>query len=160
MRATAIILAVVCLAAIVLTGYIYFTANVYITDIECVAEEAAGQEELFGSLKAAAEKGICTGTLFSGGEIGDAADYQFYTYTVHLQNATFVTAEVAEVQVTPMSADVLQTEQAQPISIPARGAGPVRATILTKRDMHNVRELTVTYYLWGMPFSLKTTYSK
>ena len=159
MRAVAIILLVVCLGMIGLTGYLYLTANVTITGIDCVAVDAANQEAVFAGLKEQVSRGIFTGTPFDISEIGNAGDYQFYTYTVHLRNDTFVMAEVAEVQVAPMNGDVLQTEEPQPRAIPARGEGDVQGTILTGKEMHNVRELTVTYYLWGLPFSLRTTYN-
>ena len=76
-----------------------------------------------------------------------------------LRNDTFVRAETVQIQIAPMNGDVLQTAENAPGQIPARGTGEVRATILTRKNMHNVREIMVTYYLWGMPFSLRTTYS-
>lgn len=159
MRPAAIILLVIFLAAVGMTGYIYFTANVIVNDIQCIAADAVNAPEVFQGLKSQAEKGTFTGTPFQTDQIGEAADYQFYTYTVYLQNRTFLKAEVAEVQVTPMNGDVLQMAEDSRISIPARGKGSVQATILTKKDMHNVRELMITYYLWGLPFSIRVTYS-
>ena len=126
MRAATIILVVLCLAAVGLTGYFYFTASLVITGIDCAAVE----------------------------------DSQFLTYTVHLRNESFLRAEVAEIQVTPVSGDILQMAETAPASIPARAEGSVRGTILTGKDMHNVREMVISYYLWGMPFSVKTTYSQ
>ena len=133
MRPVAVILLLICLAAAGLTGYLYFTANVTVADITCVAVDA---------------------------DLGEAEDYQFYEYTVLLRNKTFVKAEVAEIQVTPMHGDVLQTADFRKTDIPARGEGQVTATILTAKGTHNVRELTLTYYLWGLPFSSRVTYSR
>jgi hypothetical protein len=31
------------------------------------------------------------------------------------------------------------------------------ATILTEKNMHAIREVTITYYIWGVPFTMKTT---
>ena len=160
MRPVAIILMVLALALAAVTGYLYFTANVVITDIDCTAMDAADSPEVFQGLKSQLAGGIFTGTPFESEEMGEAADYQFFTYTVHLQNDTFVRAEVAELQVTPMNGDVLQMAEDSPRSIPARGTGTISGTILTKKDMYNVRELIITYYLWGLPFSEKVTYSK
>ena len=47
MRVAAVILMVLCLAAVVLTGYLFVTANVVITGIDCVAADAADQPEIF-----------------------------------------------------------------------------------------------------------------
>ena len=160
MRPIAIILLVICLGLMGLTGYLYFTANVVITDIDCVAVDAADQEAFFDQLKSQVEEGVFTGTPFATGEIGKAADYQFYTYTVRLTNQTFLRLEVAEIQVTPMNGDVLQLAADGPKNVNARSRGSVDATILTGKDNHNVRELVLTYYLWGLPFTERVTYSK
>ena len=34
------------------------------------------------------------------------------------------------------------------------------AMILTDRSMHSVREATVSYYFWGIPFTTKLTLGK
>ena len=160
MRPMAVILLVIFLGLTVLTGYFYFNTQVLVRDITCVAADAADQEALFQELKRQVEAETFTGTPFSTKEMGNAADYQFYTYTAHLGNQTFIQAEVAEMQVTPMNGDVLQIADPDPIAIPGRGEGTVQATILTRKDMHNVRELMITYYLWGLPFSARVTYSR
>lgn len=160
MRPLAVILLAVFLALAVYTGYLYINSQIVIRDIDCTATDAADQEALFLELKGQAAAGTLTGTPFAAEDLGDAADYQFYTYTVFLRNQTFIQAEVAEIQVTPMNGDVLQLREENPIAVPARNDGAVQATILTRKGMHNVRELTVTYYLWGLPFSLRTTYSE
>ena len=160
MRIAAILLIIVCLAAAGFTGYLYLTAQVTVSDIDCIAADAADQEEAFDLLKAQTEAGIFTGTPFDLGEIGDAQDYQFFTYTVQLRNGTFIQAEMAEFQITPMNGDVLQLEETQSKHISARSFGTIQGTILTKKGMHNVREINISYYLWGLPFALRTTYSK
>ncbi len=160
MRPAAIILLILFLALAVLTGLLYFSANVTVTDIECIAEDAAEQEARFLQLREQAGAGTFTGTPFDTSGIGEAADCLFYTYTVHLRNETFLPLKAAEVQVSPMQDDLLQAPEDGPVTIPARGQGTVRAVILTKKGSHPVRELTLTYYLWGLPFSVKTAYSK
>lgn len=160
MRPIAIGLLVVCLGLIGLTGYLYFTANVLITDIECIATDAADQKETFDWLKTQTEEGTFVGTPFHTEEMGEAGEYQFLTYTARISNGSFLKAEVAEMQVTPMNGDVLQMAAEGLKSIPARRSGSVSATILTRKGGHNVRELVLTYYLWGLPFSERVTYSK
>ena len=160
MRPVAVILLLICLAAAGLTGYLYFTANVTVADITCVAVDAADRRDVFQELKKQTENDTFAGTPFDTANLGEAEDYQFYEYTVLLRNKTFVKAEVAEIQVTPMHGDVLQTADFRKTDIPARGEGQITATILTAKGTHNVRELTLTYYLWGLPFSSRVTYSR
>jgi len=159
MRVLTIILLIVFLALAGLTGYLYLNTNVMVTGIDCAAVDALDQPELFQRLKEQADGGTFAGTPFDISEFGEEKDYQFFTYTVRLRNDSFVRAEVAEVQVTPMNGDVLQTAAENAVAIPARGRGNVQAVILTKKEMHSIRELTITYYLWGLPFSERVTYS-
>ena len=160
MRPVAVILLVCFLALAGTAGYLYMTANVYITDIDCVAEDAGNQPALFAELKERLQANSFTGIAFDPSGMGEAQDCQFYTYTVRLRNDSFVEARVAEIQVFPAGRDILQMPEEQESSIPARGTGEIQARILTGKDMHNVREMMITYYLWGLPFSMRTTYSK
>ncbi len=160
MKAAGIILIVLCIAALGFTGYLYLTANVTVTGTGCTAADAADMADTFGALKAAIASEAFVGTLYQAKpELGDPGAWQFYTYKVRLRNASFLPAEAVEIQVTPMDADVLQIGDTVRHDLQARSTGDFTATILTKKEMHNVRELMVTWYIWGMPFSQKVTYT-
>lgn len=160
MKAAAIILVVLCIAALGCVGFLYMTANMTVVATGVSAVEASAQPEMFNSLKEQAEKGELVGTRFSGGEIGKVEDCAFYTYTVRLKNDCFLDADVVELQVTPLGGDALQTGSTAAQSLKAHTVGDFQTTVLTKKDMHNVREITVTWYFWGIPFRTKTTAGK
>ncbi len=160
MKATGIILILLCVAALVFTGYLYMNTNVTVIGTGCTAVDAMDMADTFNGLKEGIAAESFVGTLFQvKPELGDPAAYQFYTYTVRLQNGTFLPAEVVELQVTPMDADVLQIGDTVRHDLAARSTGDFSATILTTKEMHNVRELKVTWYIWGMPFSQKVAYT-
>ena len=159
MRVTAVLLLVLCLAAVFLTGCLYFTANIEVTGITCIARDALDQQDLFRSLKSAVSSGSFTGTPFNVSSFGGAEDCLFYEYTVEMRNDSFLRAEVIEIQITPMNGDILQIGDPEARDLAPRSRGSFSAVILTSRNMHNVREMTVTYYLWGLPFSARVTYS-
>ena len=115
---------------------------------------------LAGSSVSVVETSTFTGTRFSADPIGTADQYQFLTYTVRLDNHAFLTADVIEIRITPMPGDVLQLGEEAEHSLPSGKKADLSATILTARDMHSVREATVTYYFWGIPFSEKSTLGK
>ena len=56
-----------------------------------------------------------------------------------------------------MQGDVLMISDRPEHSVPAGKKEYLSATILTARDMHSVREATVTWYFWGVPFSSRLT---
>lgn len=158
MKVVAILSVLVLIASLFGVGYLYLTANVTVEAIGVVAVEASTQPELFAQLKQQVESQQVLGTAYTTQPLGDAESYQFLTYTVRLKNSCFVTADMVEVQVTPMQGDVLQTADTSARALSARSTGDLTATILTDINMHSVRELNITYYMWGIPFSLRTTY--
>lgn len=158
MKYAAIFMVLVLIASLVGVGYLYLTANVTVQAVGVTAVEASTQPALFEELARQVENRQVLGTAFSSVPLGSVENYQFYTYTVRLRNNSFVTADMVEVQVTPMEGDVLQIGDDTARALPARSTGDITATILTDVNMHSVRELIVTYYMWGIPFSLKTAY--
>ena len=158
MKPIAILLILLCIAALIGVGFLYATSNVVIEGYGCIAYETSQQPDSFNALKTGTVSDSFTETLFTESEIGDPDDYQFYEYTLRLQNNSFLKAEVIEIQVTPMSGDVAQLSAPDEKHLSPRSSGDFSTTILTSREMHNIRELTVSYYLWGIPFSTKVTY--
>lgn len=161
MKKFAIFLIFVIFAAMIGIGYVYFIASVDIVSYGCMAVEASTQEELFGQLKSGLKDGTFSGILYqTDPELTSSGDYVFYTYTVRLRNNTFLTADMVEMQVTMKEGDVLQIGDNTPKALRSRQTGDIQATILTDRSTNNVRELTITYYMWGMPFSSRTVYGQ
>ena len=158
MKYAAIAAALLLIASLVGVGALYLTANVTVEAVGVVAVEASTQPEVFFSLKEQQQNGHITGTVYTSASIGDAENYQFYTYTVRLKNNCFLPADMVELQVTPMEGDVLQIGDTSAKVLAARTTGDIQATILTDFGMHAVRELNITYYMWGLPFTLRTTY--
>jgi hypothetical protein len=77
--------------------------------------------------------------------------------SLKITNKTFLKAEVVEVSVTPMDGDMLQMGQNQAVDLDSGKSIGLTTTILTTKEGHNVREGTVTYYFWGIPFSRRIT---
>lgn len=158
MKYIAILSVLVLIVALVGVGYMYMTANITVDTVSVVAMEAANQPVHFAELRQQLRLGAVTGTPFvQAQELADAENYQFLTYTVRLKNGTAVTADMVELQVTPMAGDILQIGSYHDVKLPSGQTVDATATILTDRNMHSIREVTITYYIWGVPFSMKTT---
>lgn len=157
MKVFAIILIVLLLAAVAGLGYLYFSATMEIEVTGCIATDAATQADTFQELKTAAEEETLTGTLFRKPGEATPEACVFYTYTVKVTNKTFLKAEVIEISVTPMDGDILQMGDMQAHDLDSGRTAELSATILSLKESHSVREGTVTYYLWGIPFSRRVT---
>ena len=160
MKPLGIILILLVLAAIVGVGYLYLNANRDIRFEACIATDGMTQIDFFNNLKSKVASSAFVGTRFTGGSLGTADQYQFLTYTVHLSNHTFLKAEVIEIRITPMQGDVLQIGEENVHDLLSGQQMDLSATILTDRAMHSVREATVSYYFWGIPFTTKLTLGK
>lgn len=158
MKYLAMLMVLVLLAAVVGVGWLYMTSTVTVEAARVVAMEATAQEDYFRLLKEQMASGHVIGTQYTQEALGSPENYQFYTYTIRLKNNTFLTADMVELQVTPMTGDVLQIGDDTARALAAHSTGDIQATILTDVNMHSVRELNVTYYMWGIPFTLRTTY--
>ena len=158
MKIFAIISVLVLLLTLVGVGSLYMTANIYVEACGVVTVEASAQQTLFDSLATQTRLGAVVGTSFTGQtELGGSENYQFCLYTLRLRNNCRIPAEMVEVQVSPMAGDVMQLGDAPLINVQPGGSAEVTAIILTDASMHPVREVTVTYYMWGIPFTLKAT---
>ena len=160
MKAVAIILIILCLAALVGVGYLYASSNLSVSFVECIANDPMVQTEYFSSLKESMENESFVGTRFTRDALSTPDLYQFFTWTVKLENRTFLDADVAEIQITPMSGDVQQIGDTNPHTVRSWHEGTLSATVLTSRSMHSVREAIVTWYFWGIPFSARVTLGK
>lgn len=154
--------AIICIILLLLTsisvGAMYMTSNVTVIAQGVTAVEASNNAELFAELAAQVRAGAVVGTAFvTTQELSSADDYVLYTYTFRLENNTALPAEMIEVQITPMSGDILQTGSDHVLILSAHSIGDITATLLTEKSMHPIREVNITYYMWGIPFTIRTT---
>ena len=109
MKRFAIVSVVLLLIALLGVGAMYMTSNVTVIAQGVTALEAYRNYDLFTDLSAQVRAGAVVGTSFvAPQELSSAEDYVFYTYTFRLENNTTLPAEMIEVQITPMSGDILQ----------------------------------------------------
>lgn len=159
MKYVAIVLTFVVLLSAAAAGYIYLTAAVTVSGTGIAVAEASSQQSAFDQLKLQLQEGSATGTLFSSQIPGDASEYKFVTYRVQLKNSTWLDAEMVELQVTSREGDVLQLASGIPDTLEARSSGIYEATILTGVNSYVGREVIVTYYIQGQPYTLRAACS-
>ena len=158
MKIFAILSVLVLLLTLVGVGSLYMTANIYVEACGVVTAEASSQQQLFDSLAEQVRLGAVVGTPFtSAASLSGPENYKFCIYTLRLRNDCRIPAEMVELQVSPMAGDVLQIGDAPFVTVQPGNTAEITAVILTDAAMHSVREVTVTYYMWGIPFTLKTT---
>lgn len=156
MKYIAWFMVVLVVLAIAGVGYIYFTAQVTIGESAVQTLPATQQEELFNQIKHEVELQSFQGTMLSKEAIEeDISSYGFNTYAIEIKNQTFLPADTIEIQTVPSEFDVLQLKQENPLRIEKRSDGRIQATILTKQGTYATREFVITYYLWGLPFTLR-----
>ncbi len=174
MKPVAIVLIIICLGVIVGTGYLYMSANIVVTATGCVATDASYLSASYEALKESLKQQTFSGTIFNADLPDNPEDALFLTYTVELKNNTFLPADIVELQITPLAGDMLQIAPLSDIvlqglvqwdwnpiqtTLPAQSSVRVSATVLTKKDSHSIRDMKITWYQWGLPFSTTLRYS-
>ena len=119
------------------------------------AQDRAGE---FERVKEAANQRSLLGTILKDGGVGDAGDYSFYVYSLRLKNAGLVPAEMVEMQISPAAQDVLFYGAAEETIIMPGETRDVWCVLLTEGTPPAVRDMYITYYLWGHAQEVKYTY--
>ena len=142
-----------------LVGYLFLTAEVQVVDIQ--AQGIAVDPAELEAIKQGIEQETFYGTLFQKPlEWKEASEYVNLTYTLRIRNNCLVPIDMIEVQVIPQSDDILQKADLKVKSLDLKSEGEVQVQILAPRDTHPIREMIVTYYLWGVSGNLKTVYGQ
>ncbi|MHC1785711.1 MAG: hypothetical protein AB9880_01425 [Christensenellales bacterium] len=164
-RAAGLALVLVLLAGAAII-YQLVNCTLGVTPLSAQVIPASEQPEEFRRLQEAITDRALVGTPLQASLPGSAAEYSLIVYTVALRNGGFLPAEMAEIQVSPAADDMLfytdGSSQGIPpsVDVPAGTTRNLRCVLLTRSGAHMnpVRELFITYYIWGHPFSVKVTY--
>ena len=158
MKTVAIILTLLVLIAAGCLGYALFNTDLHVVGKSLEVLPAAQRTAEFDALKSAMQRQSLLGTVLKTGEIGAAEEYTYYIYTLRLENKCLIPAEMVELQISPMDSDVLFYCDTKETIIPAGETRDVWCVLLTKGTPHAVRDIYITYYLWGHPQEVKYTY--
>ncbi|HPA61051.1 MAG TPA: hypothetical protein PLO90_05180 [Clostridia bacterium] len=120
----------------------------------------------FASLKRQLDSGAVRGTVYDKALRGGEDDYVILEYTISVANRGLVEARMLEAVVVPLAGDVLCFSQQEydrqevnsSIDVQPGRQVMLRCYLLTRRDAHAVREIQVSYYVWGNPFIVKVRY--
>ena len=153
--------------ALLLSGAVIYQLVNSSLDVKPMAPQViAGSEQAaeFQRLQDAISNRALIGTAIERSLPGRAEDYSLVVFTLSVSNHGFLPANMVELQVSPATGDMLfytdGSAQGLPpsIDIAAGATRSLRCVLLTKgAPQRPVRELFVTYYIWGNPFKVKVT---
>ena len=149
------------LVMLLLVGYLFLAAKVEVVEITATGYPVSNDSVAFDQLKTSIEDETFYGTLFQKpSEWKDPSEYIYLTYTLRLRNNCLVPLDMIEVQVIPQSDDILQLPDLKVKSLEVKSEGELSVQILIPKDTHPIREMIVTYYLWGVSGNVKTVYGQ
>ena len=157
------ILAVIMLG-LTLWGFSGARLELRVDSVRALAEEE--YQARFSRLREQLNNGAVRGIVYEEQLDGDASDYVILEYTILVTNRGFIDAQMLEAAVVPIRGDVLcfSQQEAQGLDVNSSieaGAGRqmrLRCYLLTQKGLHAVRDIQVSYYIWGNPFILKVQY--
>lgn len=151
-----LILAVLLVAGVILYGL--FQARLQVIGKDLQVYSAADVPDWFERDKTAVERSALLGTMIQSGNLGSAQDYVYHVYTLRVKNTGLVDAEMVELQIAPEAQDVLYYGESGKVDIKAGETRDIWCVLLTEGRSHDVRNIYLTYYLWGNPQEVKFTY--
>lgn len=164
MKYAAIFFVILTLAAAGVACYAWMNTALVVTD--CTVTPLSGEEKVreFSRCREMLDNRAVIGTPFTEYTVSDIDDYALYTVRVSLKNNGLLPAEMVELQVAPVEGDVLtygQSALASNTTYDIVNPGEEREVwlvLLTDARAHTVRDLHITYYIWGHPFDVKYTH--
>ncbi len=158
MKYLAIFLIVLVLA---LTGVVIYQA--FNTSLVVVGKgfnklAAADNPQEFAALQNNVANESVIGTIYQADALINPSDYSYYVYTLRLKNNGLLPMEMVEIQVAAGDSDILSYTDSSEISIKPGQTRDVWCVLVVKGEPHTVRQLHITYYIWGRPYRVKFTY--
>ncbi|HHU03310.1 MAG: hypothetical protein ACOX54_09505 [Christensenellales bacterium] len=165
MKKIAITLSII---ALLLLGVIIYGVVHTRLDIKLVAPTSTPAKELANEFERwtnAHAIGAVQGVVYDETPIGSIEDYYFNVYGAEIKNNGLIPARMCEMQISPHKGDVLSysskvslgKDDNTEISIKPGESATLQLIMLTKSQENEVREITVSYYIWGKPFFIKDT---
>ena len=157
LKIVAIIMVALLLSMLLMMGYLFMTAEVTVEVVSSSGINASQQSEDFATLQMALETDTFMGTVFQKPEEWKSPEeYVYLRFDVKLRNGCLIPIDMIELQVVPQPTDILQLADHQVHSVEAKQETTVSAMILAPKDTHPVREIIVSYYVWGVSFQTRT----
>ena len=132
--------------------------------MQVVAGEDQPQE--FERLEKALANRSLIGTAFAAELPGGPGEYRFVIYTLKVSNNGLLPAKMVSLEVSPAAGDAASYTdfsaqgRVPDVTIPPCGSATLRRVLLTRWDTRQttVRDLFISYHIWGNPFTVKVTY--
>lgn len=158
MKYVAIILMIITLAAGGVAVYALLNTSMAVEGQGFQAISASERANEFLTLQSVMDRNALQGVVYRSAALDDPDAYSYYIYTLRLHNKCLVPAEMVELQVSPAQTDVLMYGESGEIIIPANGTRDVWCAVVTQGAPVAARDITITYYLCGNPYSVRFTH--
>lgn len=147
---------------------VYGLMGTRLTVIPQSVQVVAGEEQIaeFERVKGAVNNRSLIGTAFTAELPGEPSEYRFVIYTVEVRNKGLLPAKMASLEISPADGDAASYTdfsskgKIPDITIPAGGSAVLRRVLVTTvgSKQGTVRDLFISYHIWGHPFTVKVTY--
>ena len=144
MKYVAIILAIILVAVAAVTVIVVKTSDVQVSFAGIRVSDARDDPALFGQVMRAA--GYDTDDV-------DVSDYKFFTWRLDVHNGSHIPMEVVEATISTQPGDIARVDVSTGIRVEPRADGSLTVRILTHGEVTPGHEITVSWYMWGKPYS-------
>lgn len=158
MKVFAVLMIVICLLTFAAIGYVYLNANIIVTPLGVSVAEASSDSSFFDRIRTGILNDTLTGTVFSRNVPEEAGAFVINTYRVSIENRSFVSIDLPELTITPFSSDIAGVTAADPpLKLSPGKSTELVFQVLSGNNTGSAREISVTWYIFGIPFSVQTS---
>ena len=152
------------MGAVTIWGFYGMHLDVQAENVQILAYEQFPQE--FHRIANLLSHSAVRGVVYDSQLDGSIHDYVILEYTIIFKNNGLLPAQMLEAQIVPIKGDVLCYSQQEArgqdvnLSLDVRPGQEVRLRcyLLTKKELHAVRDIQTSYYVWGTPFLITVKY--
>lgn len=159
MKYVAVILMILVLVAGGVVVYALLNTSMAVEGQGFQAINAADRAAEFMTLQSVMDRNALQGVVYREASFDDPNGYSYYVYTLRLHNKCLVPAEMVELQVSPAPSDILMYGDTGEIAIAAGATRDVWCAVVTSGTPAAARDIIITYYLCGNPYSVRFTHA-
>lgn len=137
-----------------LIAYSLYAAELQVLQIDVQTVPAGAIPEVFDLLKEELAADAPMGRAYRQGPLAEGGDYVFHVYTLRLGNLGVLAADWVDLVLDPAPGSILQPTDDQPKNLPPMTQGDFRQVMLAEMGSQPGDKLTLTYFVFGRPYSI------
>jgi len=156
MKKLSLFLLVIMIILLGAAAYLRLGARLIVTNAAVNVRGASTAPEEWASLFVDLTDGAFQGRVIADAGMSNSDDFEFRTYSIGLRNLGMLRAEWITIAVRAEEGDIIEYGEQRGFSLAPYSGGTITVRTLALASSPVERVVTVSYYVYGRPFSIET----